>query len=100
MNRALLRVLLVTASTGLALLAAYAYWSRESAPDVKEWGADGEGPAGTFRIYVVGGSTAAGCPYETRFDFGRLVAWLYGGELSGREIVVRSYAGSGEDSLH
>jgi tetratricopeptide (TPR) repeat protein len=101
MNRTLLRVLLLTASTGLALLAAYAYWSRESAPDVKEFGGPRDGAsAGTFRIYVVGGSAAAGCPYETRFDFGRLVAWLYGGALGGREIVVRSYAGSGEDSLY
>lgn len=107
MSRNVVRFALVIASTALALLAGLLVWRTQphedetpritqlpgTSPQVPD-------PARTFRIYIIGGSTPAGCPFEERSDFGRIVAWLFDGKLRGRTIEVHNYAGSGEDSSY
>lgn len=51
-----------------------------------------------FQILVLGGSAAAGEPYETRVDFGRLVAWQFDGRMLGRPIQVRNFGGPGKNA--
>lgn len=122
MSRTALRLGLAFASTGVALLIAWFAWrawkptslvdvprdahapgfilNTDGPPGSQTYRADGDASAKTFRIYLVGGSTAAGCPFEDRLDFGRIVAWLFDGQMGERAIEVRNYAGSGEDSIY
>lgn len=115
MSRTIVRLGLALASSCAALVGGWLAWNAWKPVDVTDeprvsvapgageapsTATTPQGPAPTFRIYLVGGSTAAGCPFEDRLDFGRIVAWLFDGRLGERTIEVRNYAGSGEDSLH
>jgi tetratricopeptide (TPR) repeat protein len=51
-----------------------------------------------FNLYVLGGSTADGVPYDVAFDLGKLTAYLFGGEIGGRKIVVTTLARSGKET--
>jgi len=49
-----------------------------------------------FTLYVLGGSTALGHPYEGYADFGRIAEWLCNDRIGGRAIRVENVAGSGK----
>lgn len=51
-----------------------------------------------FTLYVLGGSTAHGVPYQGRADFGRIASYLLGGRIDGREVRVVNLAESGRPS--
>ena len=78
---------------GIAALAVAAAWS--CAKD--EWDGVGPDPA-NFRLYVLGGSTAKGSPYQERLDFAALASYRLGGTIRGRTVEVVNLARSGKDS--
>ena len=51
--------------------------------------------AKTFRIYLLGGSTALGDPYAPKADLGQIVSLWFGGEIKGRKIEVVNLGGRG-----
>lgn len=96
MKPAFQRALTVVVSTALSLALALWLYAR-IAPGTAH--VEIEAPKReAFRIYVLGGSTAAGVPYDSAFDIGRLTAYLFGGELLGRKIEVTTLASVGEDT--
>lgn len=58
------------------------------------------GRADTFRIYVLGESTSEGLPYEQVCNFGKIVAFLFDGQIAGRPIEVVNLAKAGKDAAY
>jgi len=80
----------------IALLLLACLWARAMRPRELQTAIPGEGPS--FTLFLLGGSTALGEPYNPRADFGLIVSWLLGGEIGGRPIRVVNLGGVGKPS--
>lgn len=50
-----------------------------------------------FVIYVIGGSTAVGEPFSPKMSYPRLVSYMYGDRVKGRQVEIVNLARSGRD---
>jgi tetratricopeptide (TPR) repeat protein len=90
------RALTIAVSTALSLL--FAVWLYARIGPGRRAVEIAAPKSGAFHIYVLGGSTAAGVPYDSAWDLGRLTAYLFGGEIGGRAIEVTNLASVGQDT--
>jgi hypothetical protein len=87
------RILAASLSTGVGLFVAWLAWPRLAG---RPAGIEiGETRSEAFALYVCGGSTARGVPYEKHCGIGRIAAYLLGGELGGKPIEVVNVAEPG-----
>lgn len=54
-------------------------------------------PNAPFTIYVIGGSTSVGEPYQSKISFPRIVSAMFNDRLAGRPIEIVNLARSGRD---
>ena len=50
-----------------------------------------------FYIYVIGGSTSYGEPYQPKITFPKIISYMFGGKIHGKEIVIINLAEPGRD---
>jgi tetratricopeptide (TPR) repeat protein len=84
------------AVTTLLVLLAWGLSVRPRRPGETRAAAGDAGPV--FTLYVLGGSTAWGEPYNPRADLGLVASWFLGGEIAGRPIRVVNRGGPGKAS--
>jgi tetratricopeptide (TPR) repeat protein len=81
------KILFVVVSVTLCISVFYCYRTLQS-PDVY------------FDIYVLGGSTAKGRPYNPSIDIGKLVDYYFGGQINGRPIRIINLARGGKPASY